>query len=184
MATRGAIGILISRKPLRWIGVYHHFDSYPAGLLRTLVEEVLPDCNWDIMTAIQHVILEHPGGWSHLFPSGIIRLDPNSPSGWSYDKNANSPQCYCHSEYFLKRDGFQSGLMWGCDCEDGKEEPACNPLFIEWVYLFDINRGSILVLTSVQDANGRFRHKLVGELKIRKGMKVDYERLGRKRYAI
>lgn len=184
MATRGVIGVVLSRKPLRWIGVYNHYDSYPEMTLKTLLEEVLPDCDWDIMKAIESVILEHPGGWSHLYRGPAIVPDPTRTSGFRYDETANEPVCYCHNEYFMKRDGFTSGLRWGCECQDGNPEPSCDPLLLEWLYLFDVGKNTLLILASREcpDAASHYRHEVIAEIPIKKGMRVNYKKLEQKRW--
>jgi hypothetical protein len=159
MATRGAVGYVVRRDPLLWVGVYNHWDSYPSGLLRALFEEVLPRFDWNIEQAIRHLMIKHPGGWSHIA---------------SYDDG--DPECYCHSERFVGKDGtvrrFVSGLLQGCDC-DGSEDPECNPVSIEWVYLFDVTEGTVLILASVW-REGRYRHEVVSEVPV-STIRIDYE---------
>jgi hypothetical protein len=148
------------------------------------VEEVLPECGYDVMRAVERLILEHPGGWSHIYRGGVLLPDPDNPEGSIYKEDADAPQCYCHSEYFVKRDGFTSGLLWGCDCQDDTgdpDRPKCNPLHIEWVYLFDVSKGTILVLASRKCGKSRYRHEIVAEVPIKGAGTIDYEMLDKQR---
>jgi hypothetical protein len=185
MATRGAVGVVISREPLRWIGVCNYWDSYPSVLLRTILEEVLPACNYDSMEAVKGIVLDHPGGWVHLHRSGVILPDPDNPRGFLYKEGADAPQCRCHSEYFLKLDGFTSGLLWGCDCQGSasdSEKPKCNPLHIEWVYLFDVVKGTILVLASRECGKSCYRHEIIAEVPVKGAGTIDYDALEKQRW--
>jgi hypothetical protein len=183
MATQGAVGVLVNREPLRWIGVYNHWDSYPKVLLRALIEEVLPECGYDGMKVVERLIVEHPGGWSHIYRGGVILPDPDKPDGFLYKEDADVPQCYCHSEYFLKRDGFSSGLVWGCDCQDGIDGPGKSTCWeLEWIYLFDVGKGTILVLASRAYGESRYRHEVVAEVPIKGAGEIDYDALERRRW--
>jgi hypothetical protein len=185
MATRGAVGVVINREPLRWIGVCNNSDSYPLMLLRTIIEEVLPKVDYDIMRAVESLILEHPGGWVHLHRDGVILPDPDNPNDFVYKEDADASECYCHSEYFMKRDGFSSALMWGCDCQDNRsvpDRPTCNPLHIEWVYLFDVVKETILVLASRECGKSRYRHEIIAEVPVKGAGTIDYDALERQRW--
>jgi hypothetical protein len=136
------------------------------------------------MRVIERLILEHPGGWSHIQRGGIILPSPDKPGGLLVKEDADAPQCYCHSEYFIMRDGFSSALMWGCDCQDAigaKDMPTCRPLYIEWVYLFNVAKETILVLASRKYGESRYRHEIVAEVPIRGVGKIDYDALDKQR---
>lgn len=66
MSTRGAIArnTTPGTKPWKFKGVYHHWDSYPAGLGETLYHMYRGEFNRDIKKMLEYLIDEHPAGWS------------------------------------------------------------------------------------------------------------------------
>jgi len=154
MSTRGCIA---RRAGDGWQGVYHHSDSYPTGLGCYLFRLIRHVYRGDVGAFLGYAIDEHDGGWSHIFPSGTIKTKPDG--GWFYDAEDRRPECYCHG-YFADRDGTHHGLgtgiIRGCEChqkpyrtgQKDEDEPSCDPLFIEWVYVFDAEVRTIGVLAS------------------------------------
>ena len=90
MSTRGIIA-----RPTEgegFIGRYHHFDAYPDGLGRTLIELIN---EWGVSNTAKTLIDDHPAGWS-----SINGADWNLPVGFIEDFNnrSDAPQCYCHGD--------------------------------------------------------------------------------------
>lgn len=75
MSTRGCIARITG--PSTFAGRYHHWDSYPEGLGKTLYEMYNADFKNKLKDMLKYLIDEHPAGWSTL----------NGPGGHS---------CYCH----------------------------------------------------------------------------------------
>jgi hypothetical protein len=113
MSTRSAIVRLTSREPVGWSGRYHHWDSYPSGLGRTLWSLYHAQFGCDLGLMLKVLIDEHPAGWSTIVGAdftqeagfqelrlcGDARADepaPNDPCGAV--AHAAPPQCYCHGE--------------------------------------------------------------------------------------
>lgn len=119
----GTRGVIARAKGDGWEGRYHHWDSYPRGLGKTLWDLYHGFFNQDKEAMTKFLIDEHPAGWST-----INRADFNMSAGYSEDfdpRQAHGPICYCHGER--------------------TEEPTletdqtADPLFIEWVYVFGTN---------------------------------------------
>jgi len=122
MSTRGCIA---ERKGDHWEGVYQHSDSYPTWLGKTIWKTIHEKYKGDAQKFINFAIHKHDGGWSS-FPE----------------------ICYCHGK-FAKRDGTKpgqkEGVIRGCECNNkpykssnkDKDNPRCDPLFIEWIYVLD-----------------------------------------------
>ena len=143
MSTRAAIA---RRHEDGWIGVYHHFDGYPTGLGAHLWELLHSRYRGDMGQLVADVIDAHPGGWSHLMEGPILKPIPGRHA-LSCEVTGHGPACYCHT---YAAAGYGDNVIHGCECGNPAiTEPSCDPLFIEWVYVFDTNRNILEVLTSV-----------------------------------
>jgi hypothetical protein len=98
MSTRGFIG---GKTADGYWGVYHHSDSYPTGLGKTLQEWYKDGPFTSLAQTMDYLVNKHDGGWS-----SIVGSDPRKdPSGHTQEKygtpehNAlrDTPICYCHS---------------------------------------------------------------------------------------
>jgi hypothetical protein len=132
MATRGVIAVKTGKN--KWVGVYHHWDSYPTNLGKTIWQMIKNKFHDDIEAFIRYAIFEHPAGWSHLFDSFVL-VNENPLK----HKKEFGSQCYCHG-YFAKRDGItpdESHLIKYPECISDPQEQYTNCLFYEWVYILD-----------------------------------------------
>ena len=91
MSTRGAITRIGA--PEGFVGVYHHWDSYPTGLGATLFRLRNGHFRGDTAAMLKVLIDEHPAGWSTTNDK-----DFNLPIGFSNESKAQHPLCYCHGE--------------------------------------------------------------------------------------
>lgn len=91
MSTRGTIAF--GTDEWEWEGRYHHWDSYPSGLGRTLwhLYHGHFDRNLDAMKRV--LFDEHPAGWS-----SIVDADFTLTPGYTDRYDAPQPRCYCHGE--------------------------------------------------------------------------------------
>ena len=85
MGTRGAI---VKETKTGWSGVYHHWDSYPDGLGKTLFNLRNDHFKKDTKAILKVLIDEHKAGWST-----IVEGDFTKEPGFG---NEGAPQCYCH----------------------------------------------------------------------------------------
>jgi len=115
MSTRGVIA---RRNGDGFVGRYHHWDSYPSGLGKTLFEwaRLMP-----LDQMLKLLLDEHPAGWST-----IVGTDPKLDPGFIEldNKSApNRPRCYCHG--------------------DRSEPQDC-----EYAYVFDEEKRTMAILSS------------------------------------
>lgn len=126
MSTRGAIARLTNVVPLCFAGRYHHWDSYPSGLGRTLWHLYHGPFKRDLKKMLNILIDEHPAGWSTIngadftLTAGFDEWNPDveQPDVEQMDR----PQCYCH--------GDRNEEEWLVT-----EENAAGS-GVEWVYVF------------------------------------------------
>jgi hypothetical protein len=78
MSTRGSIGRWVGGNPVRFFSVYHHWDSYPSGLGKTLWDLYHGYFKEDLEAMLKVLIDDHPAGWS-----SINGADFNLPAGYS-----------------------------------------------------------------------------------------------------
>lgn len=117
MSTRGCIAFGNKEK---WEGLYQHSDSYPTYLGPVLLKA------YQDGTLKPDILDKHPGGFSQ-FPD----------------------VCYCHDEHFAKRDGSaaKDSPYYKKTVQPMKIDSAnSDPLFIEWVYIFDEELGVMHIL--------------------------------------
>ncbi len=164
MSTRGAIARVDGDG---WIGRYQHSDSYPTHLGRQLWKVLREDFRGDVGKFLTYAIDEH-SGWSHF-------EGPHDP-----DRHT---ACYCHG-WRSEEGGYLS--------EHGACSEDCDPLMIEWVYVFDPTKHVMTILTHHRsntgpgvnldwDKNTWYRHIYVGQVKT-DGPEPDWDALERSAY--
>lgn len=130
MSTRG----VIARKTAEgWVGVYHHFDSYPTALGAEIWKLIHQEFKNNIHEFLKFAIDSHPAGWSHIMEAPII--DNEKP----FIAKRKGRQCYCHG-YYAKRDRITPSadrLIIYPDCIKDPQQKLHNCLFLEWVYILD-----------------------------------------------
>lgn len=125
MSTRG----VIARKTAKgWIGVYHHFDSYPAGLGAEMWKLIHKEFKNDISTFLKFAIDEHPGGWSNITATVILEENALIVTDKGY--------CYCHGPNAKHHDSASSLIVYP-ECVKDPQEKYFKCLFLEWVYIID-----------------------------------------------
>ena len=120
MSTRGIIA-----RPTEgegFIGRYHHFDAYPAGLGMQLIDLINA---WGVSNTTKTLIDDHPAGWSSIFGDwsqkpGFIEFNKQHR-----DEVRKRPQCYCHGDRQEQEQVFDNTDS-GCEFayvidEDAKE---------------------------------------------------------------
>jgi len=133
MSTRGAIVRVTGEK--QFTGVYHHWDSYPDGLGKTLWDLYHGHFNKNIDAMLKVLIDDHPAGWST-----INNKDFNIPAGFNELQNGgetnperkNRPECYCHGD----RHEYASVV----------NEKTIHNSWIEYLYAFT---GTTMIIYSV-----------------------------------
>ena len=101
MSTRGVIARLTNALPAQFAGRYHHWDSYPTGLGKTLWLLYHGHFNRDLNAMMRVLVDEHPAGWSTINSADFSLL-----SGFTELANRKTedeadgvrPECYCHGD--------------------------------------------------------------------------------------
>ena len=153
MATRGAIARLTSTDPLCFAGVYHHWDSYPEGLGKTLWELYHIAFGQDLDALLKAIIDDHPAGWSSLHSSTfdiVKKADGEKAEGQkddvaetSSDERASNTELKMRNELARLVGANEPFADLNCYChgerhEDGWEVNERNAAGsgIEYVYAF------------------------------------------------
>lgn len=124
MATRGCIARRTGEHS--FAGIYHHWDSYPSGLGKTLFGLYNGFFQRDLDAMLRMLLDEHPAGWSTIngadfsLPAGYV----NDPIDRISDEVATGPRCYCHGDRHETSDGHVT--------EKNADETGC-----EYVYILD-----------------------------------------------
>jgi hypothetical protein len=141
MSTHGAIARPIADG---WEGRYHHADSYPTQLGRTLWTLYHGHFARDVAAMMAFLIDEHPAGWST-----IVDADFTQPAGFPAGPHApgQGPACYCH--------GARAEAPQRLHEHGGCQDETCNPQAITWVYV--LGPVGMAVLASQED-----QHRPVG----------------------
>ncbi|CCF85388.1 hypothetical protein [Nitrolancea hollandica] len=155
MGTRGAIA---RAQGDGWSGRYHHWDSYPTGLGRSLWNHLHGHFGGDVEKMTAFFIDQHPAGWST-----VVEADLNIEPGFieyprRHSDHPGQAECYCH--------GDRSEEAQDLTSENG------DPCFIEWVYVISPTHLTVLagVAAATDDPTARrgeygtvpYRHALVG----------------------
>lgn len=131
MSTRGCIA-----RPAGdgWEGRYHHYDSYPTGLGKSLWSYYHEYFKRDVTAMQRYFIDEHPAGWSSVTDCDLSRTPgfcerPTSilTDRDKWDDEQKTPHCYCHGDRHE-----EAGEPITCTGDCGE---SCDPLFIEWAYV-------------------------------------------------
>jgi hypothetical protein len=161
-----------------WVGVYHHSDGYPTGLGAFLWERLKSSYAGDIERFLRETVDAHPAGWSHIMDGHILTPVP-SGHALRADPVGYGPACYCHTYAEAQ---YPENIIRGCECENPRvKEPSCDPLFIEWVYVFDPDARTMTVLASVWASEDRKAHTHVATVSV-DGPEPDWEAFEKARY--
>lgn len=134
MSTRGAI--VRSKGNGKFIGVYHHWDSYPSGLGATLFRIRNGHFKGDTNAMLKVLIDEHTA-WSTIVNANFAMVP-------AYSERGDQPKCYCHGERSDENTLITHKDASSCGCE--------------WVYSFSKDGKFMYVLSSYR-RNG---HKMIG----------------------
>ena len=180
MATRGAIARLNGVGRFR--GVYHHWDSYPTGLGKTLFQVYQGHFGRDLDAMLRYLINDHPAGWST-----INHTDFSLPAGYSEVGYLNGPCRVCGrvfddhretlEEFEARRasdptavdnrqvlghafEAVQPGPRCFCHGERSEEaqvihERSAAGAGVEWVYAFDTDTRHMVILSSYSDSGSK-----------------------------
>lgn len=139
MSERGAIAYPTTEGG--WWGRYHHHDSHPPRLGRSLWRLYHHTFDQNHVDMARALIDEHPAGWSDLVPprfaferSAFARAGYRSPADPARE---HAPACYCH--------GNRAESERALECACPVDNSACDPWQIEWVYV--LLNGGMFVLT-------------------------------------
>ena len=130
MGTRGCIAR--SDNNGGFIGVYHHWDSYPSGLGKTLFNLYNNVFDKNLTNMLEYLIDNHPAGWSTINDSDFSKTPGFGREG---------PNCYCH--------GDRSEQEW-IVTEKNASGSGC-----EYAYVFDVDNVKMLILSSYTEKYGK-----------------------------
>ena len=150
MSTRGIIA-----RPAgdSWEGIYHHWDSYPAGLGKALWDVYHGHFDHDAEAMLRVLIDEHRGGWSNIVDadwampigfrdikpmSGSVRCNLEAYQKWLAQEEKGGPQCYCHGD---RQEGPYPLIGPDDDCG------------AEWCYILNTKSKMMAVLEAVTREN-------------------------------
>lgn len=118
MSTRCFIGYSDEKKPKKkatsvlpkFNGVYSHWDGYPSNVGKFIHEKIT---EWATKGVRQYPNEEseekRPLGTTNLCARTFANIFiKGHPAGWS---SISSGECYCHSPYFVGRDGLSDNLL-------------------------------------------------------------------------
>lgn len=80
-------GVIAKRDGGSWVGVYHHWDSYPSGLGVALLRAYKEAFSCDVDAMTTYLVDDEPVGWST-----ICNADWSQPKGWR-DRFAHDAPC-------------------------------------------------------------------------------------------
>ncbi len=153
MGTRGAIARVIDRSEglMGFEGRYHHWDSYPEGLGKTLFQLYNGYFAKDMKKFLQVLIDDHPAGWSTIndgdfsLPAGFMEFETRQKLS---EDAPHGPQCYCHGDRHEEGSSYVT--------EKNASDSGC-----EWVYAIDAKKGVMYVLSSYTQVQGK-ETKMIG----------------------
>jgi hypothetical protein len=184
MSTRACIAYTTPRKKhVEWEGVYSHWDGYPSGV-GAVIWEIL---HGDFIGNEGRLGVKNDGKLKTALQGFIDIYIKGHPAGWS---SLVESICYCHDPAFVMRDGRTTNKI---------DSPHPDPLFIEYVYIIDPEKGTMSILSSeyqpdyqkgsakkqpVLNAKGywdygscAYRHKILTTIDLSKSEEPDWKTL-------
>lgn len=153
MSTRGCVAIGNTDK---WEGVYNHFDSYPQGLGKLVYDHIKGRDAVDL-SKFAAELLKYDD-WRNYLAGGKCKYcgqtgfgQPHSISGQIFlcDKTPETTEDY-EVLRNIKTTGYPDPLAkWHKHGHKDRHltQVDCDPLFIEWVYIINVEALKMIVLT-------------------------------------